>query len=130
MGLFDKLKGEFIDIIDWTDNTNDTILYKFPRYQNEIKMGAKLTVRESQVAVFMNEGVIADIYQPGMYTLTTENMPIMTTLKGWKFGFNSPFKVDVFFISMKQFTNQKWGCYVMLSLVQSVFVLLVRTHLE
>lgn len=109
MGLFDKLRNEFIDIIDWTDNTNDTIVYKFPRYQNEIKMGAKLTVRESQVAVFMNEGTIADVYQPGMYTLSTQNMPILATLKGWKYGFDSPFKADVFFVSTKQFTNQKWG---------------------
>lgn len=109
MGLFDKLRNEFIDIIEWVDNTPDTIVWKFPRYQNEIKMNAKLTVRESQVAVFMNEGRIADIFQPGMYTLTTQNMPIMTTLQGWKYGFNSPFKADVFFISMRQFTNQKWG---------------------
>ncbi|MBI3519393.1 MAG: SPFH domain-containing protein [Bacteroidetes bacterium] len=109
MGLWDKLKGEFIDIIDWTDSSNDTIIYKFPRFQNEIKMGAQLTVRESQVAVFMNEGKIADVFQPGMYTLSTQNMPILSTLKGWKFGFNSPFKADVFFVSTKQFTNQKWG---------------------
>ena len=109
MGLWDKIKGEFIDIIDWTDNTNDTIIYKFPRFQNEIKMGAQLTVRESQVAVFMNEGQIADVFQPGMHTLSTQNMPILSTLKGWKFGFNSPFKADVFFVSTKQFTNQKWG---------------------
>ena len=109
MGLFDKLKNEFIDIIDWTDNTNDTIIYKFPRYQNEIKMNAKLTVRESQVAVFMNEGKIADVFQPGMYTLTTQNMPILSTLKGWKYGFDSPFKADVFFVSTKLFRDQKWG---------------------
>ena len=109
MGLFDKLRNEFIDIIDWTDNTNDTIVYKFPRYQNEIKMGAKLTVRESQVAVFLNEGQIADVFQPGMYTLSTQNMPILSTLKGWKYGFDSPFKADIFFVSTKQFTNQKWG---------------------
>ncbi len=109
MGLFDKLRNEFIDIIDWTDNTSDTIVYKFPRYQNEIKMGAKLTVRESQVAVFMNEGIIADVFQPGMYELSTQNMPLLSTLKGWKFGFNSPFKADVFFVSTKQFIDQKWG---------------------
>ncbi len=109
MGLFDKLRNEFIDIIDWTDNTNDTIIYKFPRYQNEIKMNAKLTVRESQVAVFMNEGVIADVFQPGMYTLSTQNMPILSTLKGWKYGFDSPFKADVFFVSTKLFRDQKWG---------------------
>jgi membrane protease subunit (stomatin/prohibitin family) len=109
MGLFDKLRNEFIDIIDWVDPSDEIIVWKFPRYQNEIKMNAKLTVRESQLAVFMNEGVIADVFKPGMYTLTTENMPIMTTLKGWKYGFNSPYKADIFFISTRQFTNQKWG---------------------
>lgn len=109
MGLFDKLRNEFIDIIEWVDSTNDTIVWKFPRYQDEIKMNAKLTVRESQVAVFMNEGQIADVFEPGMYTLTTQNMPILTTLKGWKYGFDSPFKVDVFFVSTRQFVNQKWG---------------------
>ena len=109
MGLFDKLSHEFIDIIEWTDNTTDTIVWKFPRYQNEIKMGAKLTVRESQQAVFMNEGAIADVYQPGMYELQTQNMPVMATLRGWKYGFNSPFKADVFFVSTRQFIDQKWG---------------------
>lgn len=109
MGIFDKLRNEFIDIIEWTDASTDTIVWKFPRYQNEIKMNAKLTVRESQVAVFMNEGKIADVFQPGMYSLTTQNMPVLSTLQGWKYGFNSPFKADVFFVSMRQFTNQKWG---------------------
>jgi membrane protease subunit (stomatin/prohibitin family) len=109
MGLFDKLKNEFIDIIEWVDSSNDTIVWKFPRFQNEIKMGAKLTVRESQVAVFMNEGKIADVFQPGMHTLETQNMPLLSTLKGWKYGFNSPFKADVFYISTKQFIDQKWG---------------------
>lgn len=109
MGIFDKLKGEFIDIIEWLDPTNDTMVYRFERYQNEIKNGAKLTVRESQVAVFINEGQIADIFQPGMYTLTTENLPILATLKGWKYGFNSPFKAEVYFINTKNFTDLKWG---------------------
>lgn len=109
MGLFDKLKNEFIDIIEWVDPTQDTIVWKFPRYQNEIKMNAKLTVRESQVALFINEGKLADVFQPGMYTLTTQNMPLLSTLKGWKYGFNSPFKADVYFVNTKQFTNQKWG---------------------
>ena len=109
MGLFDKLTAEFVDIIEWTDSSNDTIVYRFPRYQNEIKMGAKLTVRESQMAVFVNEGKIADVYKPGMYELTTQNMPIMTTLRGWKYGFNSPFKAEVYFINTKQFIDQKWG---------------------
>lgn len=109
MGIFDKLKQEFIDIIEWTDNSTNTIVWKFPRYNNEIKMGAKLTVRESQQAVFLNEGTIADIFQPGMYTLQTQNMPILATLKGWKYGFESPFKADVFFVNTKQFIDQKWG---------------------
>ncbi|MDO6430825.1 SPFH domain-containing protein [Flavitalea sp. BT771] len=109
MGLFDKIRNEFIDIIEWVDTSSDTIVWKFPRYHNEIKMNSKLTVRESQWAVFMNEGAIADVFTPGMYTLTTQNMPILTTLKGWKYGFNSPFKADVFFVSTRQFINQKWG---------------------
>jgi membrane protease subunit (stomatin/prohibitin family) len=109
MGIFDSIKSQLIDVIDWQDNTSDTLIWKFPRYQNEIKMGAKLTVRESQQAVFMNEGKIADVYQPGLYTLTTENMPILTTLQSWKYGFNSPFKVDVFYASTRQFIDQRWG---------------------
>ena len=109
MGLFDKIRNEFIDIIEWVDPSTDTIVWKFPRYNNEIKMNSKLTVRESQWAVFMNEGTIADVFNPGLYTLTTQNMPLLTTLKGWKYGFNSPFKADVFFVSTRQFINQKWG---------------------
>ncbi len=109
MGIWNKLKNEFIDIIEWLDSSNDTIAYRFERYQNEIKYGAKLTVREGQIAVFVNEGQIADVYPPGMYALETQNMPILSTLKGWKYGFNSPFKAEVYFINTKQFTDQKWG---------------------
>ncbi|QRP47349.1 SPFH domain-containing protein [Amycolatopsis sp. FDAARGOS 1241] len=109
MGIFDKIRGEFIDIIEWTDDSRDTIVWRFPRYENEIKMGAKLTVRESQAAVFVNEGQVADAYPPGMYTLQTQNMPIMSTLKGWKYGFNSPFKAEVYFVNTRQFTDLKWG---------------------
>lgn len=109
MGLFDKLKGELIDILEWTDDSSNTMVWRFPRYQNEIKMGAKLVVRESQVAVFVNEGKIGDVYQPGTFTLSTQNMPILTTLMGWKYGFNSPFKAEVYFINTKQFIDQKWG---------------------
>lgn len=109
MGLFSKIMNEFVDIIEWVDDTTNTLIWKFPRYENEIKMGAKLTVRESQAAIFMNEGKIADIYGPGMYELSTQNMPILTTLKGWPYGFHSPFKADIYFVSMRQFTNQKWG---------------------
>ncbi|GAA0644089.1 SPFH domain-containing protein [Kutzneria viridogrisea] len=109
MGLFDKIRGEFIDIVEWLDDSRDTIVWRFPRYENEIKMGAKLTVRESQAAVFVNEGQVADAFPPGMYTLQTQNMPIMSTLKGWKYGFNSPFKAEVYFVNTRQFTDLKWG---------------------
>lgn len=109
MGIWDKIKGEFIDIIEWTDSTTDTMVYRFERHGNEIKNGAKLTVRESQVAVFVDEGQIADVFTPGMYTLETANLPILSTLKGWKYGFNSPFKAEVYFVNTKRFTDQKWG---------------------
>ncbi len=109
MGLWDKLKNELIDIIEWKDDSNNTMVWRFPRYQDEIKNGAQLTVRESQVAVFVNEGQIADVFKPGRYELTTQNMPILTTLRGWKYGFNSPFKVDIFFVNTKNFTDNKWG---------------------
>ena len=109
MSLWDRIKHELIDIIEWTDDSNDTMVWRFPRFQNEIKNGAQLTVRESQVAVFVSEGKIADIYQPGRYELTTQNMPVLTTIRGWKYGFNSPFKVEVYFVNTKNFTDQKWG---------------------
>lgn len=109
MGIFDFVRGEFIDVIEWVDETHDTVIWKFPRHQNAIKNGAQLTVRESQMAVFMNEGQFADVYKPGRYELTTQNMPILTTLMSWKHGFNSPFKVDIYFVNTKQFLDQKWG---------------------
>lgn len=110
MSLLDKIRGEFIDIIEWTEPSHSDILaYRFPRYDNEIKMGAKLTVREGQAAAFVNEGQLADVFNPGMYTLQTQNMPILSTLKGWKYGFHSPFKAEVYFISTRQWTDQKWG---------------------
>jgi membrane protease subunit (stomatin/prohibitin family) len=109
MGLMDKLRGEFIDIIEWLDDSRDTIVWRFPRYDNEIKMGAKLVVRESQVAVFVNEGKVADAFTPGTYTLETQNLPILTTLKGWKYGFNSPWKAEVYFVNTRLFTDLKWG---------------------
>jgi membrane protease subunit (stomatin/prohibitin family) len=109
MGIWDKLKAELIDIIEWTDDSSNTMVWRFPRYQNEIKYGAQLTVRESQQAVFVNEGQIADVYKPGRHELVTQNMPILTTLKGWKYGFNSPFKAEVYFVNTKNFTDQKWG---------------------
>ncbi len=109
MGLFDFIKNEFIEVIDWVDDTNDTVIYKFPDKGNKIMNGAQLTVRESQVVVLMNEGEFGDVYIPGRHELSTKNMPITTTLKSWKYLFDSPFKVDVFFVSTKQFTNLKWG---------------------
>ena len=110
MGLIDKFQSEFIDIIEWTESPqSDVLAWRFPRYHNEIKMGAKLVVREGQNAVLVNEGRLADVYPPGTYTLSTHNMPILTTLMGWKYGFNSPFKAEVYFIAMRQWTDRKWG---------------------
>jgi len=109
MDIWKKLSGELIDIVEWLDDSRDTLVYRFQRMNNEIKNGAKLTVREGQMAVFVNEGKIADIFQPGMYTLETTNLPILATLKGWKYGFNSPFKAEVYFVNTRQFTNLKWG---------------------
>jgi membrane protease subunit (stomatin/prohibitin family) len=109
MALWDKLMGELVDIVEWLDDSNDTLAYRFERYQNEIKHGAKLVVREGQMAAFINEGQLADVYKPGTYELTTQNMPILATLRGWKFGFNSPFKAEVYFVSTRKFTDLKWG---------------------
>lgn len=109
MGLFEKLKAEFIDIIEWLDPSNDTMIYRFERYNNEIKNNAKLVVRESQLAIFVSEGQVADVFQPGMYTLATQNVPILATIKGWKYGLNSPFKAEVYFVNTKNFTDRKWG---------------------
>ena len=109
MGIWDKIKGEFIDIIEWLDESKNTMVYRFERYQNEIKNGAKLVVREGQVAAFVNEGQLADIFAPGTHTLETKNLPILATLKGWKYGFNSPFKAEAYFVSMRSFTDLKWG---------------------
>lgn len=113
MGIFDKIKEklshEFIDIIEWLDYTDDTIVHRFERYQNEIKNNAKLIVREGQTAVFINEGQLADVFGPGTYTLSTQNLPILSTLKGWKYGFDSPFKAEVYFVNTRLFTDEKWG---------------------
>ncbi len=109
MGLFDMFRSQLIDVIEWTDSTQDTMVYKYDMNGKEIMMGAQLTVRESQVAVFVNEGQIADVFQPGRYELQTSNMPIMTALQAWSYGFKSPFKADVYFINTRQFLNMKWG---------------------
>ncbi|OPJ64192.1 SPFH domain-containing protein [Clostridium oryzae] len=109
MGIFNIFKNQFIEVIEWTDSSSDTIVYRFPVENKEIKMGAQLTVRESQMAVFVNEGQIADVFGPGRYMLTTKNMPVLSTIRAWAYDFNSPFKAEVYFINTKQFTDQKWG---------------------
>ena len=109
MGILDFIKGELIEVIGWLDDTGDTLVWRFPDQDNEIKMGAKLTVREGQAAVFVNEGKIADVFSPGLYSLTTQNMPVMTTLRSWRHGFESPFKAEVYFVSTRNFLDLKWG---------------------
>lgn len=113
MGFFDNLKNQigsqFIEIIEWLDDSDDTLVYRFPVYNQEIKMGAQLTVRENQVALFINEGQAADLFTPGRYELSTQNLPILTTLRGWKYGFQSPFKAEVYFFNTRMFTDLKWG---------------------
>ncbi|WP_436717554.1 SPFH domain-containing protein [Roseiconus lacunae] len=109
MGLFDRLRNELIDIIEWIDDSHHTLVWRFPRYQNEIKNGAQLIVRPGQMAVLVKGGEIADVYEPGHYELSTENMPVLSTLMGWKYGFESPFKAEVYFVSTRQITDLKWG---------------------
>ncbi|MEN8950335.1 SPFH domain-containing protein [Planktotalea arctica] len=109
MGIFDFLTGEFIDVIHWTDNTRDTMVWRFEREGHEIKYGAKLTVREGQAAVFIHEGQLADVFTPGLYMLETNNMPILTTLNHWDHGFKSPFKSEVYFVNTTRFNDLKWG---------------------
>jgi membrane protease subunit (stomatin/prohibitin family) len=110
MSLWNRITGEFIDIIEWTEpSQNEILAYRFTRYRNEIKNGAKLIVREGQAAAFVREGQLADVKTPGTYTLDTNNFPILSTILGWKYGFESPFKAEVYFISTRQWTDQKWG---------------------
>ncbi len=113
MGIFDKVKeaalNQFIEVIEWLDDSGNTILYRFPVAGQEIKNEAQLIVRESQVAVFVFEGQVADVFTPGRYTIDGGNTPILSKLGAWKYGFNSPFKSEVYFVSTKQFTDMKWG---------------------
>ena len=109
MGLMDWGKAQFLDILEWLDDSNDTLAWRFPMRGQEIQNGGKLVVRESQEAVFVNEGQLADVFKPGTHNLTTQNLPILATLKGWKYGFESPFKSDVYFISTKLYNDLKWG---------------------
>ncbi len=121
MGWFSRLFHEFIDVIEWTDDSSDTMVYRFERYGNEIKYGAKLVVRESQIAVFVNEGEVADVLGPGTYALETKNLPILTTLQHWHHGFESPFKAEVYFCNARRFTDLKWGTKQPLMLRDSEF---------
>ncbi len=109
MALMDFIKKQFIDIIQWTEDDSDTMAWRFPMAEMEIQNGASLTVRESQMAVFVNEGTVADIFGPGMYKLTTQTLPVLTYLKNWDKLFESPFKSDVYFFSTRQKIDRKWG---------------------
>ncbi len=109
MGILDFLSGQFIDVIEWTDDTRDTMVWRFEREGHEIKYGAKLTVREGQAAVFIHEGQLADVFTPGLYMLETNNMPILTSLQHWDHGFKSPFKSEIYFVNTTRFTQMKWG---------------------
>lgn len=109
MGIFEKLRNELIDIIEWVDDSRHTIAWRFPRYHNQIKNGAQLIVRPGQMAVFVHRGELADTFGPGHYELKTDNLPILSTLAGWKYGFDSPFKAEVYFVSTRQITDMKWG---------------------
>lgn len=109
MGLFDFIKKQFIDVIEWTESGDGTVAWRFPMADNEIQNGAVLTVRESQMAVFVNEGQVADVFRPGRHTLTTQTLPVLTNLKNWDKLFASPFKSDVVFFSTRQQTDQRWG---------------------
>ncbi|MBR3106420.1 MAG: SPFH domain-containing protein [Clostridia bacterium] len=109
MGLFDVFTSQLVDVIEWKDDSSDTMVFRYDRNGKEIMNGAQLTVRESQVAIMVNEGELADVFGPGRYELKTQNMPILTALKSWKYGFNSPFKAEVYFVNTKQFLDQKWG---------------------
>ena len=109
MGLMSFIKKQFIDIIQWTENDDGTLAWRFPMADMEIQMGASLTVRESQLAIFVNEGKVADVFGPGMYKLSTQTVPVLTYLKNWDKLFESPFKSDVYFFSTRQQIDQKWG---------------------
>ncbi len=109
MGLMDYLKGQFLEIIEWTDDSRDTLSFRYPDEDKEIKNGAQLIVRESQTVQFVYVGAFGDTFGPGKHTLVTENIPILSTLKGWKYGLHSPFKADVYFVNTRTFTGNKWG---------------------
>jgi len=109
MGLMDFIKSQLIEIIEWTDDSRDTLSFRYPDDDKEIKRGAQLIVHESQVAQFVYLGQFGDTFGPGKHSLTTDNIPVLTRLKGWKYGFESPFKADVYYVVTRVFTGNKWG---------------------
>src|SRR5215204_1496826 len=109
MAIIDFLKKQFLEIIEWTDDSRDTLSWRFPDDDKAIKNGAQLIVRESQVAQFVYVGEFGDTFKPGKHTLTTDNIPVLTKIKSWPFGFNSPFKADVYYVVTRLFTGNKWG---------------------
>lgn len=109
MGILDFIKSELIEVIEWNDESHDTLSYRWPDEDREIKRGAQLIVRESQVVQFMYLGQFGDNFLPGKHVLKTDNIPLLTTLSGWKYGFESPFKADIYFVSVKTFNGNKWG---------------------
>ncbi|RPI40962.1 MAG: antifreeze protein, partial [Betaproteobacteria bacterium] len=109
MGLMSFIRNELIEIVEWLDDTNYTLVWRFPDEDHELKNGAKLICRQGQAAVLVSEGQMADVFGPGTHTLASQNLPILSTLKGWKYGFESPFKVEVYFINLRQYIDQKWG---------------------
>lgn len=121
MGIFTRFSTEFIDIIEWMQSDSETMVYRFPRYRNEIKYGAKLTVREGQTAILVNEGKVADVFPPGIYELKTANLPILSTLQSWPYGFESPFKAEVYFFNTTDFLDLKWGTKQAITLADAKF---------
>jgi membrane protease subunit (stomatin/prohibitin family) len=109
MGIMDRLRTELVDVIEWVDDSRHTLVWRFPRHQNQIKNGAQLIVRPGQQAIFVHQGQIADVFEPGQHVLATRNLPVLSTLAGWKYGFDSPFKAEVYFVSTRQMTDMKWG---------------------
>jgi membrane protease subunit (stomatin/prohibitin family) len=109
MALMDFIKKQFIDILQWTEERDGTLAWRFPMQEMEIQNGASLTVRDSQLALFVNEGTVADVFSPGRYKLTTQTLPVLTYLKNWDKLFESPFKSDVYFFSTRTQLDQKWG---------------------
>lgn len=109
MGLMEKIRAELIDIVEWVDDNHHAIVWRFPRFHNQIKNGAQLIVRPGQMAVLVHAGKLADVFEPGMYSLETKNLPVLSTLMGWKYGFDSPFKAEVYFVNTTIITDLKWG---------------------